>query len=202
MASPREPSQEEDEPIEFEIEGDAAAPAKHPGGRPTKYRPEFVEQAAKLCALGMTDEEIGTFFGVEPVTIWRWKERYPEFCNAITTGGHLADERVERSLYKRAVGYNQPATKIFMPAGATEPVLVPYQEAITPDTTAQIFWLKNRRMKHWRDRREMSGPDGGPIKVEDVTNPTELARRMAFALMRANADPAQIVDATEADGTP
>jgi hypothetical protein len=53
--------------------------------------------------------------------------------------------RVERSLYERANGYNYDAVKIFMPAGAKEPVVVHYTEH------AAFIWLKNRDREHWRD---------------------------------------------------
>ena len=56
-----------------------------------------------------------------------------------------------RSLYHKAIGYSYDAVKIFMPAGATEPVYAPYREHVPPDTTACIFWLKNRRQQEWRD---------------------------------------------------
>jgi len=59
--------------------------------------------------------------------------------------------RVERSLYERANGYNYEAVKIFMLAGAKQPVVVHYVERMPPDVTAGIFWLKNRDPEHWRD---------------------------------------------------
>jgi hypothetical protein len=62
-----------------------------------------------------------------------------------------ADKRVERSLYERANGYSYDAVKIFMPAGAKKPVYAPYVEHVPPDTTAAIFWLKNRDPAQWRD---------------------------------------------------
>jgi hypothetical protein len=59
--------------------------------------------------------------------------------------------RTSRSLYERANGYNYEAVKIFMPAGAKEPVYAHYVEHMPPDVTAGIFWLKNRDPKNWRD---------------------------------------------------
>lgn len=125
------------------------------GGRPTSYRAEYAEQAFKLCQLGATDAELAGFFKVNTVTIWRWQSAQPEFCNALKRGKEAADERVERSLYARATGYTHDAVKIFMPAGAAKPVYAPYQEHVPPDTTACIFWLKNRRAEQWRDKSEV-----------------------------------------------
>ncbi len=125
-----------------------------PAGRPSKYKSEYVEQASHLCRLGATDQEIADFFHVDNTTIWRWKSSFPEFCNALKSGKEAADERVERSLYHKAVGYTHDAVKIFMPAGAEKPVYAKYREHVPPDTTAGIFWLKNRRSDEWRDRSE------------------------------------------------
>jgi len=75
---------------------------------------------------------------VSTVTIWRWAGRYEEFCNALKTGKSVADERVERSLYHKAVGYTFDAVKIFIPSGAKAPVHASYREHVPPDTTACI----------------------------------------------------------------
>lgn len=140
-----------------------------PAGRPTDYRPEFAEQAAKLCELGATDLEIADFFDVDVRTISRWKHDHEEFCLSIKTAKEVANERVERSLYHRAIGYSFDAVKIItVPLGnnhGSEVREVPYREHVPPDATSMIFWLKNRRGKDWRDRQEFTGADGGPIKV-------------------------------------
>lgn len=119
--------------------------------RPSSYKPEFAEQAAKLCLLGATDQEIADFFGVDVRTVYRWKHDHDEFCQALKGAKEAADERVERSLYQRAIGYEQDEVKIFMPGGASEPVYAPYRAKVAPDVTAAIFWLKNRRSEAWRD---------------------------------------------------
>ena len=126
-----------------------------PAGRPSKYAPAFADQAEKLCKLGATDLELAEFFDVDVRTIYRWKALHEEFCQALKAGKDVADERVERSLYNRAVGYTHEAVKIFMPAGAKEPVYAPYQEHVPPDPTSCIFWLKNRRSEEWRDAKQL-----------------------------------------------
>lgn len=138
------------------------------GGRPTKFLPEYIEQARKLCMLGATDQEIADFFEVEVRTIYRWKAEHDEFCQSLKAGKEVADERVERSLFQKAIGYEQEEVKIFMPAGAEDPVYAPFRAKVAPDTTAAIFWLKNRRPDLWRDKQqtELTGAGGGPIKSE------------------------------------
>lgn len=133
------------------------------GGRPTKFKDEYIEQARKLCALGATDSDLADFFGVSDNTIDNWKHRHPEFLGAIKNAKEHADDRVERSLYQRAVGYKYDAIKIFQYEGSE--VVVPYRENVVPDVTAAIFWLKNRRREQWRDRSDLalSDPDGKPL---------------------------------------
>jgi hypothetical protein len=135
-------------------------------GRPTDYKPEYAEQAAKLCKLGATDIELADFFNVSARTIYRWQAAHEEFCQALKAGKQAADERVERSLFAKATGYTFDAVKIFQYEGA--PVEVPYREHVPPDTTAAIFWLKNRKPADWRDKAttELTGPDGQPVRVE------------------------------------
>ena len=65
--------------------------------------------------------------------------KYPDFFAAIKAAKGEANERVERSLYQRGIGYNYEATKIFMPAGREKPVYAPYIEHVPPDVTAGIL---------------------------------------------------------------
>lgn len=141
-------------------------------GRPSAYKEEMAGQVEMLSRLGATDQEIADFFKVDVRTVYRWKHDYPAFCQALKTGKEIADERVERSLYQRAIGYEQDEVKIFMPANAPEPVYAPYRAKVAPDVTAAIFWLKNRRSQQWRDvnRFEHTGEAGGAIRIEQVSN--------------------------------
>lgn len=136
-----------------------------PPGRPTKYKPEYCKQAAKLCALGAIDKDLAEFFDTTEQTINAWKKEYPEFLEAIKTAKEELDQKVERSLFQRATGYEHPAVKIMQYEGT--PVKVDYTERYPPDTVAGIFWLKNRQPDRWRDKidHEHGGKDGAPIQV-------------------------------------
>jgi hypothetical protein len=140
-------------------------------GRPTDYRDEYAEQAVKLAAMGATDAEIAAFFEVDVRTIYRWKHTREAFCQALKVGKDVADDRVARSLYQRAIGYEQEEVKIFMPAGAEDPVYAPFTAKIAPDTTAAIFWLKNRRPEEWRDRQAVdhTSSDGSMTPAPTVS---------------------------------
>ena len=137
-------------------------------GRPSKYRKEFAVQAEKLCALGATDDELADFFEVSTRTVYRWKLEQEAFCQALKAGKELSDERVARSLYQRATGYTYVEQQAFkVRAGQYEELVqvVDVERHAPADTTAAIFWLKNRRPEEWRDKREheVTGKDGGPI---------------------------------------
>ncbi len=132
------------------------------GGRPSKFKPEFVEQAAKLCKLGATDKDLADFFEVSINTVENWKAN-EEFLGSLKSGKDVADDRVERSLYQRAVGYTYDAVHFSSFQGAV--TATQYREHVPPDVTAQIFWLKNRRRDEWRDKldHELTGKDGAAL---------------------------------------
>lgn len=132
--------------------------------RPSKYKPAFVEQANKLCALGATDLEIADFFEVDVRTLYRWKGEYAEFCQALKVGKDVADERVERSLFSRANGYEHDEVDIRVVGG--EIVQTQIRKFYPPDTTAAIFWLKNRRPVQWRDKIEQE--HSGTVQIGRV----------------------------------
>lgn len=134
--------------------------------RPTKFKAEYVEQARKLCQLGATDIEIADFLEVDVRTLYRWKGEHEPFCQALKAGKEVADERVERSLFSRANGYEHDEVDIRVVGG--ELVQTPIRKFYPPDTTAAIFWLKNRRPAEWREKVEnvITGPNGGPVQNE------------------------------------
>ncbi|MEY2873656.1 MAG: hypothetical protein RLZZ373_1027 [Pseudomonadota bacterium] len=133
--------------------------------RPTKFRPEFADQAKKLCKLGATDAEMASFFGVVLSTFHLWKLQHPEFAKALKDAKAPANERVVRSLYQRAVGYEHDEVDIRVVAG--EIVQTTVRKHYPPDTTACIFWLKNRLPGEWRDRteHELANRDGVPFAM-------------------------------------
>lgn len=141
------------------------------GGRPSKFKDEQIEQVRKLAALGATDLEIADFLTIDVATLYRWKADKPGFCDALRVGKEIADERVVRSLYWRANGYEHDEVDIRVVDKTV--VQTPIRKFYPPDTTAAIFWLKNRRPQEWRDRVEqtLSGPDGGPVQVTDPARP-------------------------------
>lgn len=157
-----------------------------PAGRPTKYDPSFNERARKACSrFNATDQDLAELFDVSISSIKQWKNDYPLFSAAVKEGKDECDDRVEQSLYHRAMGYSHKAVKIFADPKSGAEKVVEYTERFPPDPTSMIFWLKNRRRAQWRDKHEVeaTGADGKPLVPE--TDPVALGRALALALATA-----------------
>lgn len=110
---------------------------------------------------GLTEEQIAHNMGISRKTLYEWKSKYSDICDTLKRGKEVVDIQVENALLKRALGYSYKEVtreKVFNPeTGQYE--LMPTKEVtkeVVPDTTAQIFWLKNRRPEQWRDKRDVS----------------------------------------------
>lgn len=127
-------------------------------GRPPKYRKEFARIAGALCRRGATDLELAEEFDVTTVTIWRWTVQHEEFCSAVKVAKNSFDDRIERSLAQRAVGYSYNTEKVFNFQG--EIVRATVVEHVPPDVSAARLWLTNRRPDRWQDisKREVGRP--------------------------------------------
>lgn len=138
-------------------------------GQSSTYRPEYAEQARKLCLLGATDKELADFFNVSEKTINNWKNEEIEFLQSIKKGKQLADADVAERLFNRACGYVAPDVDIKVID--SQIVKTEIEKHYPPDTTAAIFWLKNRQRDKWRDKQdhEITGKDGGPIEALALT---------------------------------
>jgi Helix-turn-helix domain of resolvase len=113
--------------------------SKNPVGRPSLYKPEYAELVASLSESGLTDQELAAELGVGVTTFYRWQKEYPEFRKSINVAKDIADDRVERSLYQKALGFREG------------------ESYYPPDATSMIFWLKNRRREQWRDKIDVDG---------------------------------------------
>ena len=118
-------------------------------GRPTAYKPEYCELAHNYCLLGATAEELAGFFDVTRGTINNWIATIPEFATALREGRDLADARVARKLFARAMGYSHEVKRTVLHRG--EERTVTNTVHYPPDTQACIFWLRNRRRQTWRE---------------------------------------------------
>ena len=141
-------------------------------GRPTLYKPENGELARKFCMLGATNDDLADCFEVSRSTIDGWIATIPEFAEGMRQGRDEADAGVVEKLYSRAMGYSYETKKVLLCRG--EPVTVPHTVHYPPDIRACIFWLRNRRPRHWLEKAE-------PAREEEVEEELDFARRLDAA---------------------
>lgn len=116
---------------------------------------------------GLTNEQIAENIGINPDTLYTWIKKYPEISESLKRGKEVIDRHVENALLKRALGYRyEEVTYEQVPCRSyldEEGDIREYKLEITkkvvkevvPDTTAQIFWLKNRKPQQWRDKQDI-----------------------------------------------
>ena len=134
-------------------------PNKLPRGRKsaweTKIEPRLSEIEA-WCRDGYTDILMCEALGVSVVTFCKYKLLQPKLVKSLKVNKQIADLTVENSLYKRAVGFSYEEvtkeTKTNQLGQVIFNTVKKIKKIVLPDTTAQIFWLKNRKQKEWRDR--------------------------------------------------
>jgi len=121
------------------------------GGRggPSKFEPEYIEIASRLCERGLTDAEIAEVLGVSESTISAWKLRHEEFALALTRSKEQSNAIVEASLFRRANGFEREAEK-----ATASGKKVTIKEYFPPDVAAQRLWLQNRMPEVYREKVE------------------------------------------------
>lgn len=128
------------------------------GGRRGKYH-EWIAEDGLLSIEswardGLTDEQIASNMGIAAGTLYEWKKRYPDIDESIKKGKRPVDLEVENKLYRNAIGYEYEETKTIidiMPDGSKKQRVEKTKKYAQPDTSAQIFWLKNRKPDIWRN---------------------------------------------------
>ncbi len=109
---------------------------------------------------GLTDEQVATNIGISRQTLYEWVKKYPDISDALKRGKEVVDRQVENALLKRALGYEYDETTL---ERVRDPITDETEmietkrvvKQVVPDTTAQIFWLKNRKPTEWRDKQEL-----------------------------------------------
>lgn len=149
-------------------------------GRPSPYQPSYAHDAESMCRLGATDADLAEHFGVNTTTIWHWGNRHQAFFEALKKGKDAFDDRVERSLAQRAIGYTFDTVEYYIVD--KELVPVPTRKHFPPDTVACIFWLKNRRPEQWRDKQHHEH-SGGMTTTEIKVDYKEVLERRIRAII-------------------
>lgn len=125
---------------------------------------------------GLTDVQIAQNIGISASTFYAWRLKFPKISESLKRGKAPVDFEVENALLNKARGFTKTVKraikvktkKQLAGKGTIEEEHIEYVDEeiyIPPDTTAQIFWLKNRRPDKWRDRPEVYDNDFEPVKV-------------------------------------
>nr|WP_255428518.1 helix-turn-helix domain-containing protein [Sporosarcina sp. resist] len=120
---------------------------------------------------GLTNEQIAQNIGITRKTLQEWIKRYGDISDTLKRGKEVIDRQVENALLKRALGYQY--NEVTQEKTWSDELGI-YEMSVTkivtkevnPDTTAQIFWLKNRKPKEWRDKQDIE--HSGSM---DINNP-------------------------------
>jgi hypothetical protein len=148
-------------------------------GRPTLYKPENADLVRKFCMLGATNEDLARCFEVSRSTIDHWIDTIPEFADSIQEGRDLADAAVIQKLYSRAMGFTTEIKKHVIYRGELREI--PMTLYYPPDIQACIFWLRNRRRRHWLEKGKPAPHDDGPTisELEAASERVRLGAMMA-----------------------
>ena len=116
---------------------------------------------------GLTDEQISGNIGINTSTLYDWKNKFPKISEALKKGKEVVDIQVENALLKRALGYEFQETRVEK-SDKDGTKIIQTLKHIPADTTAQIFWLKNRRPDKWRDKPEIPGDSDMLKKAKEL----------------------------------
>lgn len=127
---------------------------------------------------GLTEEQIAHNMGIAYSTFREWKKTYPALSAALKKNKEVVDRHVENALYNKATGFTATdrvvsTKKVVEYANGkkvretTEPVVVEVERYYPPDTTAEIFWLKNRKPEQWRDKQNVEVNGEGKVMIVD-----------------------------------
>lgn len=99
---------------------------------------------------GLTNEQIAQNIGITPRTLYNWSKKHILIFQSLKRGKDVVDRQVENALFNKAIGYEYTEEHV-TPDGR----IVTLTKYMKPDTTAQIFWLKNRKSQQWRDKQNI-----------------------------------------------
>lgn len=116
---------------------------------------------------GLTNEQIANNIGIDERTLYRWKDKESRICQSLKKGKEIVDFEVENALLKKALGYTiQIKEQKLDRDGCVHDLIKDVH--IPADTTAQIFWLKNRKPDKWRDKVQVDEDEESIKNAKDI----------------------------------
>ncbi|MDD2753892.1 MAG: hypothetical protein PHS80_00055 [Methanothrix sp.] len=145
-------------------------------GRPKiPYDPLYHDvEAERYASQGLINMEMAKGLGISSDTFYTWLKEHDTFSEAVKRGKAIADQKVVESLYKRATGFTFTETKHVDDGNSVR--IESSIKCIPPDTTACIYWTKNRLMKEWRDKVETEVSGNIRVVSAKELSDDELAR--------------------------
>lgn len=134
---------------------------------------------------GLTNEQIAHNIGIRSKTLYEWINKFSVIGDALKRGKEVVDIEVENALLKRALGYSYQETTRELSKETGQLVITKVvTKQVIPDTTAMIYWLKNRKPKQWRDK---------PTLDTDMSNMIESMNTLTQAML-SNIAPNRKID--------
>lgn len=149
---------------------------------------------------GYRDEDIAKALGITRPTLYAWRDKYPEFAEAIRKGKAVIDAEIENKLLDNARGHvfwEETQERVTALDKRGKPMFDEFGKMLTemvttkrvlkyvkPDTTAQIFWLKNRKPGEWRDKQHLE--HSGGIGVSELAYMSDEELEKAMKDMKGN----------------
>lgn len=122
---------------------------------------------------GLTNEQIASNLGIGKTTFYKLIKEHSELSELLKKGKEVIDYEVENALLKRALGYKYEEktyeTKWDESQERFREVLTKrVTKEVSPDTTAQIYWLNNRKPKQWRNKQDIDISNNGVSLSETI----------------------------------
>lgn len=121
---------------------------------------------------GLTDEQIAKNMKVSRSTLSKYKKEHSDISDTLKKEKDIVDYEVENALLKKALGYTETLNKQKVTKDG-DVVDIKEDVHIAPDSTALIFWLKNRQPKKWRDKVEIDNKNKTDDKVLELLSKIE-----------------------------
>lgn len=155
-------------------------------GRKSTFNALIRDTILRLIEEGKTEQEIADIIGISKTTLTNWKGKHPEFLYAVREARQVADGLVEAALFSRAIGYSHPEQKAFQYEGVI--LTHDMQKHYPPDTTAAMFWLRNRQPKRWKEKTEGDVNVNNNVNTGQVTD-EQLENRLQELLQKRGLAP-------------
>jgi hypothetical protein len=115
----------------------------------------MLEQVTRLCKIGLSNNELAQYLGIEVATLRNWINDYPEFKEAVDRGRIEADANVADKLYQLAIGYEMEVEELKFNKAEDRWELFRYTRRYAPNVKAIIKWLNSRRPEHWSETHKV-----------------------------------------------